>query len=155
MTAIVRTVSSELQSLIDQANATFGRGFEIVKRIYDTATGQGFTPMEARDLILDSVTAFKKSTLYSYIPAEAKDKVKSLNRSTKKFVPKLEQTDDEEKQEVTIKESHQIIDAETETETESPSAVEQWESITILLAFLSMLTRVTTSLVGVGLAAME
>lgn len=124
--ALAKVVSPELQSLIDQANATFGRGFEIVRRIYDMALGQGFSKFEARDLILETVTAFKKSTLYSYIPDDAKDKNAKALTAKRQFpketiVPKLER----ESEKLTIKESHEVVDAETESEP--PSAVEQWQ----------------------------
>lgn len=128
MTTIQKTISDELQSLIDQANSTFGKAKEIVMAAYSRALDDGFTPQEAKDLLLEKITVFKKSTLYSYIPGEAKSRVgrpkgkASLiskvgnSDSIKETVPKLERIEPED-------ESSRI-----EHLPDAPSAVEQWQA---------------------------
>lgn len=123
MTTIQKTISLELQSLIDQANATFGKAKEIVLAAYNQAIADNFTPQEAKDLLFEKITVFKKSTLYSYIPAEAK------LRTRPKKIPKLEshrppvvQTRSDGSDRSAEDESSRI-----EHLPDAPSAVQQWQ----------------------------
>jgi hypothetical protein len=62
----------------NQAYAEFtsshGHAKEIISNVYFQAISEGFQPEEAKQLIFKSVKNYKKRTLYSYLPDEAKNK---------------------------------------------------------------------------------
>lgn len=96
MTQIV--VSDRLAKAIDEANATFGRAKELIMSAYRIALEEGYTPKAAANLLLSKITVFKKSTIYTCLPDESKDKhAQTLGKAKAQLfpeetnVPKLEQ----------------------------------------------------------------
>lgn len=73
--------------MIDQANATFGKAKEIVMAAYNQALADGFTPDEAKKLLLEKITVFKKSTLYACLPDESKEQTKPKKIPTLESAP--------------------------------------------------------------------
>jgi hypothetical protein len=65
--------SLKLKLMLEEVNQAFGHAKEAVLSAYTQAKLEGFSPKGAKDLILNSVK-FKKSTVYLYLPDEAKDK---------------------------------------------------------------------------------
>jgi len=78
-------VSGKVQKLIDEANASFGRGKELILAAYEVATNEdGMSSEAAKELLLEKCTLFKKSTIYNWLPGESK----RLTRPKK--IPELE-----------------------------------------------------------------
>jgi len=73
MAPIAKRVSKKLQKLIDEANSTFGRAKGLVAKAYRLALSEGYSPQEAKALLIDKITLFSQRTIYSYLPDEAKD----------------------------------------------------------------------------------
>jgi hypothetical protein len=71
--AIEKVISNTLQHYIDEANTSFGKAKEYVVLAYEQALREGYTPVEAKQLLLEKITVFSDRTIYRYLPDEAKD----------------------------------------------------------------------------------
>jgi len=60
--------------MLEEVNQTFGHAKEIVTAAYTQALAEGFSPTEAKHLILSSVKSISPRTIYYYLPNESKDK---------------------------------------------------------------------------------
>jgi hypothetical protein len=85
-----RTLSTQLTDLFLEINITFGKSLELVKKAYDLAIEEGYTPIEAKDLIFKNVAVFGKSTIYKALPEECK----TGRGPAKKSIPTLEYSTD-------------------------------------------------------------
>ena len=72
-TTTKRELSVQLADLFVQINTTFGHAKELILKAYNLAKEEGYSPAEAKDLIMNNITAFSKRTKYSYLPDECKD----------------------------------------------------------------------------------
>lgn len=90
-----KLLSANLANLFKEINSTFGHAKELVLEAYNLALQEKFTPQEAKQLLLDNVTIFKKTQIYAYLPSECKDPVKQkagyLSHKTEVSVPESEQ----------------------------------------------------------------
>jgi hypothetical protein len=68
-----RELSVQLADLFIQINTTFGHAKELILKAYNLAKHEGYSPVEAKHLIIDNITVFSKRTKYSYLPDECKD----------------------------------------------------------------------------------
>jgi hypothetical protein len=73
-TARANDISTKLQLMLEEVNQTFGHAKEIVTAAYTQALAEGFSPTEAKHLILSSVKSISPRTIYYYLPNESKDK---------------------------------------------------------------------------------
>lgn len=91
------TLSTQLTELFTEINNTFRRGKELVVKAYKLALQEGYTPQEAKNLLLANIKVFGKSTIYSSLPEESKDQIKAnagrVSHSKSLSVPKLEQVE--------------------------------------------------------------
>jgi len=104
-----RELSVKLADLFVQINTTFGHAKELILEAYNLAKQEGYSPAEAKHLIMDNITVFSKRTKYSYLPDECKDF--THDRRIKK------------KEKNTDFDTHGVIDAELQqihTEGEQP-----------------------------------
>lgn len=87
--------STKLVNLFEQINSTFGQAKKLVLEAYNLAIQEKYTPQEAKQLLLDNITVFKKSQIYAYLPPECKDPAKqkagSVSHKGELSVPKSEQ----------------------------------------------------------------
>lgn len=64
-------------------------------KAYNLAIQEKYTPQEAKKLLLDNITVFKKTQIYAYLPPECKNPVKqkagSVSHKLGVSVPKSEQ----------------------------------------------------------------
>ena len=97
MTAKTRSKlpSTKLGMLFKEINSTFGHAKELVLRAYTIALQENYSPIEAKQLLLDNITEFKKTQIYAYLPSECKDPVKQkagyLSHKSEVSVPIPEQ----------------------------------------------------------------
>lgn len=68
--------STKLANLFVEINSTFGHAKELVVKAYNLAIEEGYLPEEAKQLLLDNITAFKKTQIYACLPQECKNSVK-------------------------------------------------------------------------------
>jgi len=68
-----KEVSIKLQNLLEEVNQSFGHAKEVIMDVYTQALAEGFTPKEAKNLLLSSVKTVSPRTIYYYLPAESKD----------------------------------------------------------------------------------
>lgn len=87
--------SAKLANLIKEINYTFGHAKELILKAYNLAIQENRTPEEAKQLLLDNITVFKKTQIYAYLPPECKNPIKqkagSVSHKAKVSVPKSEQ----------------------------------------------------------------
>jgi hypothetical protein len=69
-----RPISRRLQSMLQQADRAYGNGKKKVMAAYKQALSEGFTPYEAKELVLSKVKSLSRRTVYSYLPDSAKNK---------------------------------------------------------------------------------
>jgi hypothetical protein len=90
-----KLLSANLATLFQEINSTFGHAKELVLKAYNLAIQEKYTPQEAKQLLLDNITVFKKTQIYAYLPSECKDPVKQkggyLSHKTEVSVPESEQ----------------------------------------------------------------
>ena len=55
-----KLLSANLANLFKEINSTFGHAKELVLEAYNLALQEKFTPQEAKQLLVDNVTIFKK-----------------------------------------------------------------------------------------------
>jgi hypothetical protein len=79
-----RELSVQLADLFVQINTTFGHAKGLILKAYNLAIQEGYTPLEAKNIIMDNITLFSNRTKYSYLPDECKDL--THNRRVKKIV---------------------------------------------------------------------
>ena len=72
-TTTKRELSVQLADLFVQINTAFGHAKELILKAYNLAKQEGYSPAEAKHLIMDNITVFSKRTKYSYLPDECKD----------------------------------------------------------------------------------
>jgi F0F1-type ATP synthase membrane subunit b/b' len=87
--------STRLANLFVKINSTFGHAKKLILEAYDLAIQENHTPQEAKQLLLDNITEFKKTQIYAYLPSECKNSVKqkagSVSHKAEVSVPKSEQ----------------------------------------------------------------
>jgi hypothetical protein len=87
--------STKLTMLFKEINSTFGHAKELVLKAYTLALQENYSPLEAKQLLLDNITEFKKTQIYAYLPSECKNPVKQkaayLSHKTEVSVPESEQ----------------------------------------------------------------
>ena len=90
-----KLLSANLANLFKEINSTFGHAKELVLEAYNLALQEKFTPQEAKQLLVDNVTIFKKTQIYACLPSECKNPVKQragyLSHKTEVSVPESEQ----------------------------------------------------------------
>jgi hypothetical protein len=90
-----KLLSPNLANLFKEINSTFGHVKDLVLEAYNLAIQEKYTPQEAKQLLLDNITTFKKTQIYAYLPSECKDPVKQkagyLSHKTEISVPESEQ----------------------------------------------------------------
>jgi hypothetical protein len=93
--------SAKLAAIFKEINSTFGHAKELIIEAYNLAIHEGRAPHEAKQLLLENITVFKKTQIYAYLPSECKDPVKrkagSVSHKGEVSVPKSEQNIEEEK----------------------------------------------------------
>lgn len=91
-----KLLSSKLANLFKEINSTFSRTKELIWEAYNLAIQENRTPQEAKQLLLNNITVFKKTQIYAYLPSECKDPVKQraghLSHKTEVSVPIPEQS---------------------------------------------------------------
>ena len=97
MTAKARSKlpSAKLKILFKEINRTFGHAKELVLEAYNLALQENYSPLEAKQLLLDNITEFKKTQIYAYLPSECKNPIKqkagSVSHKSEVSVPIPEQ----------------------------------------------------------------
>lgn len=97
MTAKIRNklISAKLTTLFKEINSTFGHAKDLVLEAYNLAIKEKYTPQEAKKLLLDNITVFKKTQIYAYLPPECKNPVKqkagSVSHKSEVSIPESEQ----------------------------------------------------------------
>ena len=90
-----KLLSTNLANLFKEINSTFGHAKALVLDAYNLAIQERYTPQEAKQLLLDNITVFKKTQIYAYLPSECKDPTKqkagSVSHKSEVSVPKSEQ----------------------------------------------------------------
>jgi hypothetical protein len=90
-----KQLSPGLANLFVEINSTFGHAKDLVLKAYDLAIQEKYTPQQAKQLLLDSITVFKKSQIYACLPPECKNPIKqkagSVSHKAVVSVPKSEQ----------------------------------------------------------------
>ena len=90
-----KLLSTKLENLFKEINSTFGHAKDLVMEAYNLAIKEKYTPQEAKKLLLDNITVFKKTQIYAYLPPECKNPVKqkagSVSHISEVSVPKSEQ----------------------------------------------------------------
>lgn len=112
-------LSANLANLFKEISSTFGHVRELVLEAYNLAIQEKYTPQEAKQLLLDNITVFKKTQIYAYLPSECKDLVKQkagyLSHKTEVSVPEPEQnTDTAFKPDCNEQYSHDLLPQHTE-----------------------------------------
>lgn len=128
LATLSRLLSTQLTEIFAEINSTYGRAKELVFKAYNLALQEGYSPEEAKKVILDNVTVCGKTTKYSLLPDECK-KVTRPKISTKK-IPDLESSNNDT---INLNTEHQIIQAneEPETKTEEEDTTEVQEERTL------------------------
>jgi hypothetical protein len=89
-----RAPSTKLNTLFTEINGTLGHAKELILKAYNLAIQENYSPQQAKQLLLDNITEFKKTQIYSYLPSECKDPVKQkagyLSHKTEVSVPEPE-----------------------------------------------------------------
>jgi hypothetical protein len=89
-----KLLSANLANLFKEINSTFGHAKELVLEAYNLAIQEKYTPQEAKELLLDNITVFKKTQIYAYLPSECKNPIKQkagyLSHKTEVSVPEPE-----------------------------------------------------------------
>lgn len=90
-----KLLSTNLATLFKEINSTFGHAKKLVLEAYNLAIQENYTSQEAKQLLLNNITVFKKTQIYSYLPSECKDPVKQkagyLSHKSEVSVPESEQ----------------------------------------------------------------
>ena len=90
-----RLPSTKLNMLFTEINSTLGHAKELILKAYNLAIQENYSPQQAKQLLLDNITEFKKTQIYAYLPSECKDPVKQkagyLSHKTEVSVPEPEQ----------------------------------------------------------------
>jgi hypothetical protein len=90
-----KLLSANLATLFEEINSTFGHAKELVLKAYNLAIQEKYTPQEAKQLLLDNITVFKKTQIYAYLPSECKNPIKqkagSVRHKSEVSVPESEQ----------------------------------------------------------------
>jgi hypothetical protein len=90
-----KLLSANLATLFKEINSTFGHAKELVLKAYNLAIQEKYTPQQAKQLLLDNITVFKKTQIYTYLPSECKDLIKqkagSVSHKLEVSVPESEQ----------------------------------------------------------------
>ncbi|MGH9975426.1 MAG: hypothetical protein ACRD8Z_06270 [Nitrososphaeraceae archaeon] len=90
-----RLPSTKLNMLLTEINSTLGHAKELILKAYNLAIQENYSPQQAKQLLLDNITEFKKTQIYAYLPSECKDPVKQkagyLSHKTELSVPEPEQ----------------------------------------------------------------
>ena len=93
--ATSRSPSTKLNMLFTEINSTLGHAKELILKAYNLAIQENYSPQQAKHLLLDNITEFKKTQIYAYLPSECKDPVKQkagyLSHKTEVSVPESEQ----------------------------------------------------------------
>lgn len=96
MTAKARSSlsSTKLNMLFIEINSIFGHAKELILKAYNLAIQENYSPQQVKQLLLDNITEFKKTQIYTYLPSECKNPVKQkagyLSHKTEVSVPKSE-----------------------------------------------------------------
>lgn len=89
-----KLLSANLANLFKEINSTFGHAKELILMAYNLAIQENYSPQQAKQLLLDNITEFKKTQIYAYLPSECKDPVKQkagyLSHKTEVSVPEPE-----------------------------------------------------------------
>ena len=95
-----RLPSTKLNMLFTEINSSLGHSKELILRAYNLAIQENYSPQQAKQLLLDNVTEFKKTQIYAYLPSECKDPHKQkagyLSHKTVVSVPESEQNTETE-----------------------------------------------------------
>ena len=90
-----RLPSTKLNMLFTEINSTLGHAKELILKAYNLAIQENYSPQQAKQILLDNITEFKKTQIYAYLPSECKDPVKQkagyLSHKTEVSVPESEQ----------------------------------------------------------------
>jgi hypothetical protein len=90
-----RLPSTKLNMFFTEINSTLGHAKELILKAYNLAIQENYSPQQAKQLLLDNITEFKKTQIYAYLPSECKDPVKQkagyLSHKTEVSVPAPEQ----------------------------------------------------------------
>ena len=90
-----KLLSANLANLFKEINSTLGHAKELILKAYNLAIQENYSPQQAKQLLLDNITEFKKTQIYAYLPSECKDPVKQkagyLSHKTEVSVPESEQ----------------------------------------------------------------
>ncbi|MGH9950810.1 MAG: hypothetical protein ACRD5J_04225 [Nitrososphaeraceae archaeon] len=90
-----KVLSARLENLFKEINKTFGRAKDLVLEAYNLAIQEKYTPQEAKKLLLDNITVFKKTQIYAYLPSECKNPIKqkagSVSHKSEVSIPESEQ----------------------------------------------------------------
>jgi hypothetical protein len=93
--ATSRSPSTKLNMLLAEINSTLGHAKGLILKAYNLAIQENYSPQQAKQLLLDNITEFKKTQIYAYLPSECKDPVKQkagyLSHKTEVSVPVPEQ----------------------------------------------------------------
>ena len=93
-----RLPSTKLNMLFTEINSTLGHAKELILKAYNLAIQENYSRQQAKQLLLDNITEFKKTQIYAYLPSECKDPVKQkagyLSHKTEVSVPEPEQNTD-------------------------------------------------------------
>jgi hypothetical protein len=82
-------VSDILNELVQKANTSLEQGKYYVALAYKQALKEGFTPQEAKKLLLERITVFSERTIYRGLPDEAKDRKAVELALSRKKLPSL------------------------------------------------------------------
>lgn len=86
-----RLPSTKLNTLFKEINGTLGHAKELILKAYNLAIQENYSPQQAKQLLLDNITEFKKTQVYAYLPSECKNPVKQkagyLSHKTEVSVP--------------------------------------------------------------------
>lgn len=70
----VQSMSQKLRLMLEEVNQAFGHAKEVVQAAYNQARSEGFSPEDARKLLLKNTKTFRQRTIYLYLPDECKNK---------------------------------------------------------------------------------
>jgi hypothetical protein len=89
-----RLPSTKLNILFKEINGTLGHAKELILKAYNLAIQENYSPQQAKQLLLDNITEFKKTQIYTYLPSECKNPIKQkagyLSHKTGVSVPEPE-----------------------------------------------------------------
>lgn len=107
-----RPISLKLRSMLQQADRAYGNGKKKVMAAYEQALSEGFTPYEAKELLLSKIKSLSRRTVYSYLPDSAKNK--KMQRLRRKKSPLQICNDAFEKEALPNKEVNEVTERKTE-----------------------------------------